>query len=62
MKKLAAKEVAITNLQSDMKSTKEWISQTLKNIHKKMGIYHVNFACISDVKIIKQSELLNQIF
>jgi len=61
MKKLATKEVAITNLQSDMKSTKEWISQTLKNIHKKMRIYHVNFACINDVKIIRQSELLNQI-
>jgi hypothetical protein len=62
MKKLAAKEVETANFQRDIKSIKEWIDQTLKNIHKRMAeLFHINFAYFSDVKIIKHSEILNQL-
>ena len=62
MKKLMPQEVHATNLPGDIEPTDKSVNQTLKNIHRKMMmLYHFNFACINEVKIIKQSELLNQL-
>jgi len=42
--------------------TKEWINRTLKRIHRKMiKLFGVDFTYFSDIKIIKQSEILTQL-
>jgi hypothetical protein len=62
MKKLAAREVETANFQRDIKSIKEQIDQKLKSVHKRMAeLFHINFAYFSDVKIVKQSAILNQL-
>lgn len=63
MKKLMPQEVQATILPRGIEPTDKSVNQTLKNIHRKMmELYHVDFACIHEVKILKQSELLNQLF
>ncbi|MGD0646105.1 MAG: hypothetical protein ABSA75_14470 [Candidatus Bathyarchaeia archaeon] len=63
MKKHVNQEVSTANLPGGIEPTDESVNQTLKNIHQKMmSLYHFNFACINGVKVVKQSELLNQLF
>ncbi len=62
MKKLMPQQVHATNLPRGVEPTDKSVSQTLKNIHRKMmALYHFDFTSINEVKIIKQSELLNQL-
>jgi hypothetical protein len=62
MKKLMAKETQRLNFQGDIESTKEWINQTLRKIHRKMvELFSIDFTYFRDVKIIKQPELLKQL-
>lgn len=62
MKKLIGEEVYVTNVQRDIELTDERINQILKSIQKKMvELYNIDFACVNEVKIVKQSELLNQL-
>jgi len=59
MKKPTAKK---TKVPSNPEETKEWINRTLKKIHKKMiKLFDVDFTYFSDIKIIKQSDILEQL-
>ena len=62
MKKLMPQDLHATNLPRGIESTDKSVDQTLKSIHKTMmALYHFDFTSINEVKIIKQSELLNQL-
>jgi hypothetical protein len=62
MKEQVAKEVENTDFQENTELTKVQIGQTLRNIHKRMSeVFHVDFAYFSDVKIIKRSEIQNEL-
>jgi len=51
-----------TNVSNDPEETKEWINRTLKKIHRKMvELFNVDFTYFSDIKIIKQSDILKQL-
>jgi len=59
MKKPTAKK---TKVPSNPEETKEWINRTLKKIHKKMiKLFDVDFTYFSNIKIIKQSDILEQL-
>ena len=59
MKKPTAKKTKVSN---NPEETKEWINGTLKRIHRKMiELFGVNFTYFSDIKIIKQSDILKQL-
>lgn len=50
------------NDQKDIESTKEWINQTLKEIHRKMvELFGIDFTYFRDVKILRQPELIKQL-
>ncbi len=62
MKRLDTKEGETTNLERNNKSIKKEVEQTLKNIHERMiELFHTNFPYFSGVKILKHSEMLNQL-
>ena len=62
MKKLTAEEIQGLNFQGGIESTKEWINQTLRKIHREMvELFGIDFVYFRDVKIIKQPELLKQL-
>lgn len=62
MKEQVAKEVENTDFQENAELTKVQIDQTLRNIHKRMNeVFHIDFAYFSDVKIIKRSEIQNEL-
>jgi len=59
LKKPTAKK---TEVSSNPEETKEWINITLKRIHRKMvELFGVDFTYFSDIKIIKQSDILKQL-
>ncbi|KPV63519.1 MAG: hypothetical protein AOA66_0796 [Candidatus Bathyarchaeota archaeon BA2] len=59
MKKPTAKKTKVSN---NPEETKEWINRTLKRIHRKMiELFGVDFTYFSDIKIIKQSDILKQL-
>jgi len=59
LKKPTAKK---PNASNNPEETKEWINQTLKRIHGKMiELFGVDFTYFSDIKIIKQSDILEQV-
>jgi len=59
LKKPTAKKTKVSN---NPEETKEWINGTLKRIHRKMiELFGVNFTYFSDIKIIKQSDILKQL-
>lgn len=59
MKKSTAKKPKISN---NPEETKEWINRTLERIHRKMiELFGVDFTYFSDIKIIKQSDILKQL-
>jgi len=63
MKELNAEEVDAAIPPRGIEPTGKTVDQTLKNIHRKMlQLYHFDFTSINEVKILKQSELLNQLF
>jgi hypothetical protein len=50
------------NEQKDVESTKEWINQTLKEMHRKMvELFGVDFTYFRDVKILGQPEIVKQL-
>jgi len=50
------------NVSNNPEEIKEWINRTLERIHRKMiELYGVDFTYFSDIKIIKQSDILEQI-
>jgi hypothetical protein len=50
------------NDQKDVESTKEWINQTLKEIHRKMvELFGIDFTYFRDIKILRQPELIKQL-
>lgn len=58
MKKPTAKKTKAPN----NPETKEWINRTLKRIHRKMiELFGVDFTYFSDIKIIKQTDILKQL-
>ena len=62
MKEQVAKEVENTDFQENTELTKVQIDQTLRSIHKRMSeVFHIDFAYFSDVKIIKRSEIQNEL-
>jgi hypothetical protein len=62
MKELVTKEVENTDFQKNAELAKAQIDQTLRNIHKRMSkVFHIDFAYFSDVKIIKCSEIQNEL-
>jgi len=59
LKKPTAKKTEVSN---NPEETKEWINRTLKRIHRKMiELFGVDFTYFSDIKIIKQSDILKQL-
>jgi len=59
LKKPTAKKTEVSN---NPEETKEWTNRTLKRIHRKMiELFGVEFAYFSDIKIIKQSDILKQL-
>lgn len=62
MKKPTIVENSAINNQKDMESIKEWINGKLKTIHRKMvELFQVDFDYFSDIKILKQSDILIQL-
>jgi len=62
MKKPMSEENSAINNQSDMESIKEWINGKLKMIHRKMvELFSIDFDYFSDIKILKQSDILLQL-
>jgi len=50
------------NISNNPEETKEWINRTLERIHRKMiELFGVDFTYFSDIKIIKQSDILEQV-
>jgi len=59
LRKPTAKKTKVSN---NPEETKEWINRTLKRIHRKMiELFGVDFTYFSDIKIIKQSDILRQL-
>jgi len=59
LKKPTVKKTKVPNKPEE---TKEWINRTLKRIHRKMiELFGVDFTYFSDIKIIKQSDILKQL-
>ena len=62
MKKPTIKENKTASKQRNIESTKEWINQTLRKIHRKMiELFNIDFTYFSDIKIIEQSDVLKQL-
>lgn len=62
MKRLIAKETQMVDFQGDMRATKEWLTQTTLKIHRKMlESFNIGFTYFTDIKIVKQAELLKQL-
>lgn len=62
MKKPTIKENETTSKQRSIESTKEWVNRTLRKIHRKMiELFNIDFTYFSDIKIIKQSDILKQL-
>jgi len=50
------------NVSNDPEETKKWVNRTLERIHRKMiELFGVDFTYFSDIKIIKQSDILKQL-
>ncbi len=50
------------NEQKDVEPTKEWINQTLKEIHRSMvKLFGIDFTYFRDVKILRRSEIIKQL-
>jgi len=59
LKKPTAKKTKVSN---NPEEAKEWINRALKKIHRKMiELFGVDFTYFSDIKIIKQSDILKQL-
>ena len=59
MKKPIAKKTKVPN---NPEETKEWINRILKGIHRKMiALFGVDFTYFSDIKIVKQTDILKQL-
>jgi hypothetical protein len=59
LKKPIAKKTKVPN---NPEETKEWINRILKGIHRKMiALFGVDFTYFSDIKIVKQTDILKQL-
>lgn len=59
MNKPTIEEEEVSSNEIETESTKEWINQTIQKIHGKMvELFQINFAYFSDIKIIKEPEIL----
>lgn len=50
------------NISNNPEEVKEWVNRTLERIHRKMvDLFGVDFTYFSDIKVIKQSDILEQV-